>query len=103
MDVFYLVLAAVLFALGGLFMKSSAGATHMLPTFVFTLFFVLGAVAQAKAMRRADMGPVYIAVLGIEAVAALLLSVFILHEQLTWPRAVAIGLIVGGVVLLRRV
>ena len=103
MDLFYLILAASVFALGGLFMKSSAGATRILPTAAFTLFFVVGAVAQAKAMRRADMGPVYIAVLGVEAAVALFLSVFILHEQLTWPRAAAVCLIVGGVMLLRRV
>jgi quaternary ammonium compound-resistance protein SugE len=98
----YLVLAAFCFALGGLFMKYSAGASRAAPTVVFAALFIAGAILQAKAMRRADMGPVYIAVLGLEAVLALLLSVFVLHEQLSWPRFAAACLIIGGVLLLRR-
>jgi multidrug transporter EmrE-like cation transporter len=103
MNLLYIVLAAFCFALGGLFMKYSAGATRVEPTLGFAALFIAGAVLQAKAMRRADMGPVYIAVLGLEAVAALLLSVSILHEHLSWPRFAAVCLIMGGVLLLRRV
>jgi multidrug transporter EmrE-like cation transporter len=103
MELFYVVLAAVSFAVGGLFMKYSAGATRPIPTLVFAGLFIAGALLQAKAMRRADMGPVYVAVLGLEAVAALLLSAFVLHEHLSWPRLAAVCLIIGGVLLLRRV
>jgi drug/metabolite transporter (DMT)-like permease len=48
------------------------------------------------------MGPVYIAVLGLEAVAAIMLSVLVLHEHLSFPRLAAVCLIIGGVLLLRR-
>ncbi len=103
MNVVYLIFAAFCFALGGLFMKYSAGAARATPTLVFSALFVAGAILQAKAMRRADMGPVYIAVLGLEAVLALLLSVLVLHEHLSWPRLVAVCLIIGGMLMLRRV
>jgi multidrug transporter EmrE-like cation transporter len=102
MSLVYVLLAAFCFALGGLFMKYSAGASRASPTLAFVALFVAGAILQAKAMRRADMGPVYIAVLGLEAALALLLSVFVLHEHLTWPRFAAVCLIAGGVLLLRR-
>jgi multidrug transporter EmrE-like cation transporter len=98
----YLIAAALCFALGGLFMKSSQAATRMGHTIAFIALFVLGAILQARAMRQADMGIVYLAVLGLEAAAAVVLSAFVLHEQLTWPRIGAICLIITGVVLLRR-
>jgi multidrug transporter EmrE-like cation transporter len=102
MELLSVILAAFCFAVGGLFMKYSAGMTRVLPTLAFAALFLAGAFLQAKAMRRADMGPVYIAVLGLEAVVALLLSVFVLHEHLSLPRFAAVCLIIGGVLLLRR-
>jgi multidrug transporter EmrE-like cation transporter len=102
MGLLYVILAAFCFALGGLFMKYSVGVTRVVPTVIFAALFVAGAVLQAKAMERTDMGPVYIAVLGLEAVAAILLSVLVLHEHLSFPRFAAVCLIIGGVLLLRR-
>jgi quaternary ammonium compound-resistance protein SugE len=102
MEFVYVFLAALLFAAGGFFMKNSNGASRLSPTLTFLLLFSIGALLQARAMRRADMGPVYIAVLGLEAALALGISVIVLHEALPWQRLLAVGLIVSGVVLLRR-
>ena len=102
MQLVLLTLAAFCFASGGVFMKSSEGASRPLPTVAFLLLFVAGAVLQARAMRRLDMGVVYVAVLGLEAVLALGFSVLFLGERLSVVRLVAVLLIVVGVALLRR-
>jgi multidrug transporter EmrE-like cation transporter len=102
MQLALLSLAALCFAAGGVFMKSSAGASRPLPTIAFLLLFVGGAILQARAMRRLDMGAVYVAVLGLEAVLAMGFSIFLLGERLSFFRLIAVVLIVAGVALLRR-
>lgn len=83
-------------------MKSSAGASRPLPTIAFLLLFLGGALVQARAMRRLDMGVVYVAVLGLEAVLAMAFSVLLLGERLSLFRLIAVILIISGVALLRR-
>lgn len=83
-------------------MKSSFGATRLAPTVTFCALFLAGAIFQARGMRDADMGVVYIAVLGIEAVLALAAATLILHERLSWTRIAAVTLVVAGIALLRR-
>ena len=96
------VLAALSFASGGLFMKYSSGMTRLLPTFAFLLLFCFGAACQALAMKKTEMGAVYILVLGLEAVAALGLSLVFLGERLSLGRVAAAVVILGGIVLLDR-
>lgn len=95
------ILAAFSFSIGGYFMKLSAGLTHLRPTLVVFVCFGIGAAFQTLAMRGEQMGMTYIVVLGLEAVTALLLSVFILHEGSSTPRLVGIALVLLGIVLLR--
>jgi multidrug transporter EmrE-like cation transporter len=97
-----MVLASVCFAVGGIFMKLSGGVSRPLPTAAFLLLFLAGAVLQSIALRRADLGVVYIAVLGLEAALALVFSVLLFHESLSFARVLAVLLIVAGVLLLRR-
>jgi small multidrug resistance pump/quaternary ammonium compound-resistance protein SugE len=97
-----MVLASVCFAVGGIFMKLSEGVSRPLPSVAFLLLFLLGAVLQAVALRRADLGVVYIAVLGLEAALTLVFSVLLLRESLSFARVLAVLLIVAGVLLLRR-
>ncbi len=102
MQLLLLSLAAVLFAVGGIFMKWSSGMTRLAPSTAFLALFCAGASLQSIAMKRADMGVVYIFVLGLEAVAALALSVWLLGERLSVARICAVALILSGIVLLRR-
>ena len=97
-----LVFASIAYAVGGLFMKHSDGVTRVLPTLAFLALFVSGATMQAIAMKQADMGVSYVFVLGVEAVAAVLLSAFVLHERYPVSRLAAIALIVVGIAWLRR-
>ncbi|WP_233262218.1 multidrug efflux SMR transporter [Vitiosangium sp. GDMCC 1.1324] len=94
-------LAAACFAVGGIFMKLSAGVSRPLPILAFLALFLVGALLQAFAMRRADLGVVYIAVLGLEAALALVFSIVLFHEGLSPARVLAVVLILVGVALLR--
>ncbi|MBS1819244.1 MAG: hypothetical protein JSU08_15020 [Acidobacteria bacterium] len=95
-------LAAVAYAVGGLFMKQSDGLTRLFPTLAFLGLFAAGASLQALGMRHAEMGLSYVFVLGVEAIAAVVLSAWVLNEQYTASRLMAIGLIVVGIAWLRR-
>jgi multidrug transporter EmrE-like cation transporter len=52
-------------------------------------------------MRRADLGVAYILVLGLEAVGAPALSVFVLHETCSPSRLGAVAMVIIGILWLR--
>ena len=101
MDILLLTIAALAFSAGGLFMKLSAGVTRPAPTVAFIVLFIGGAVVQALAMRRSDLGVSYVFVLGLEAIATVLLSVWMLNETYSPQRIAAITLVVIGIAWLR--
>jgi small multidrug resistance pump/quaternary ammonium compound-resistance protein SugE len=101
MSLFQLILAATMYAVGGLFMKLSDGVSRPGPTAAFIVLFVLAATIQAMGMRRAAMGPSYIFVLGAETLVSALLSVLYLQEQWSPLRVFAVLLVVLGIALLR--
>jgi len=96
------IFAALLFAVGGLFMKYSDGMTKIVPAVAVLLLFCCGAVCQAMAMKDAEMGPIYILVLGLEAITAFALSMAVLGERASLGRICAVVLILGGIALLER-
>ncbi len=96
-----LVFAAVAFAIGGLCMKFSVGLTKFWPAACVFVLFCTGAGLQGLAMRRAELGVAYILVLGVEAVFALTLSVFVLGENCPPARLGAAALILLGIIWLR--
>jgi multidrug transporter EmrE-like cation transporter len=101
MTLLMLITASVTYAVGGLLMKQSAGVTRLVPTAGFLALFAAGATLQALAMKQADMGVSYVFVLGLEAIAAVVLSAFILHEDYSPSRLAAVAVVVVGVVWLR--
>jgi multidrug transporter EmrE-like cation transporter len=102
MALLMLVAASVAYAVGGLFMKQSDGVTRLLPAAGFLACFGSGAILQALGMKQADMGTSYVFVLGVEAVAAVILSWLVLHESYTPSRLAAIALVLVGITWLRR-
>ena len=94
--------AALAFTLGGVGMKLSEGLTRFWPSLSVFALFCAGAALQALAMREAEMGVTYIAVLGLEAVLAFLLGIWIFAEPATPVRILAVILVTAGIVLLRR-
>lgn len=82
-------------------MKFSAGLTQLRPTLLVFAFFGVGVCLQTLAMRGEEMAVTYIVILGLEAITALLLSIFVLHEGSSAPKLVGVGLVLLGIVLLR--
>lgn len=97
-----LILAALSFSVGGLFMKRSAGFAHLWPSVFVFVCFCLGAACQTLAMRRQQMGIVYLLVLGLEAVVTALFSAFLLQEHWSPSRILAVLVIAAGLLLLHR-
>ena len=102
MALFMLIAASVVYAVGGLFMKQSDGVTRLMPTLAFLVLFACGASMQAIGMKQADMGVSYVFVLGVEAIAAVLLSAVVLGETYSASRLGAIALVLIGIAWLRR-
>lgn len=96
-----LVVAAVSYSVGGYYMKLSEGLTRGGPTALVLTLFALGALLQTIAMRHSTMSITYTIVLGIEAITALLLGVFLLGEGVTLMKVAGIGLVCLGIVILR--
>jgi len=97
-----LVAASLAYAVGGLFMKQSLGLRRLVPTLAFLGLFISGSTLQALGMKNEEMGVSYVLVLGMEAVAATLLSVVMLRESFSLSRFGATVLIVVGIAWLRQ-
>lgn len=95
------VLSAVCFTTGGVFMKHSQGLTKLFPTLAVFALFIVGAAFNILLMKREDLGVAYVFVLGLEAVLAFLLGVWLFKEPVLLPRVLGVGLIVVGILLLK--
>jgi multidrug transporter EmrE-like cation transporter len=95
------LLAAISFTIGGIYMKFSQGLTELIPTLLVYFFFILGASLQALAMRDTSLGMTYVIVLGCEAVLALLFGVLLFKENYSLFKLLGVSLIVTGITFLR--
>jgi multidrug transporter EmrE-like cation transporter len=95
------ILAALFFTVGGVFMKLSDGLTRFWPTVIVFALFVIGAALQALAMKREDLAVTYLLVVGLESVLAFLFGVLVFSESCTPVRIAGVLLITGGIVSLR--
>jgi len=97
------ILAALFFMVGGIFMKLSEGLTKFWPTMIVFALFVTGAALQTLAMKQEDLVVTYIVVVGLEAVLAFLIGVLVFSESCTPVRIAGVLLITGGIISLRSV
>jgi multidrug transporter EmrE-like cation transporter len=93
--------AALSFSVGGYYMKLSDGLSRFRPSLLVFMFFAFGACLQTVAMRDEQMSITYIVVLGLEAITALSLSVWLLKESASPAKLAGVGLVLIGIVLLR--
>jgi multidrug transporter EmrE-like cation transporter len=93
--------AAIGFAVGGVFMKLSASFSQPIYSLLVYIFFAGGATLQTLAIGKADLGNTCIAILGLEAVATLVVSFLVFKEQQSLLQLIGFGLIIAGVVILR--
>jgi small multidrug resistance pump len=89
--------AAIFFAVGGLFMKLSVGLTHPLYSAMIFVCFAGGAVLQTLVISKTDLGSTYISILGLEALVTLLFSIWLLKEDYSLVRLFGLATIVMGV------
>ena len=97
-----LIVAALAYTVGGVFMKYSEGLTRLTPSIVVAVLFLVGAGCQALAMRKEELSVAYVFVLGLESVLAFAFGVMFFGEAATMTRLIAVGLITLGIVLLHR-
>jgi multidrug transporter EmrE-like cation transporter len=97
------VLAALLFTVGGVFMKLSEGLTRFWPTMIVFALFVCGAALQTLAMKREDLAVTYIVVVGLESILAFVFGVLLFSESCAPSRIAGVLLIAGGIISLRSV
>jgi multidrug transporter EmrE-like cation transporter len=95
------LLAAISFTIGGIYMKLSQGLTELIPSLLVYFFFILGASLQAFAMRDTSLGVTYVIVLGCEAVLAVLFGVLLFKENYSLLKLLGVSLIVTGITFLR--
>lgn len=97
------IMAALFFTVGGVFMKLSDGLTKVWPSMIVFALFAAGAALQTLAMKREDLAITYLVVVGIESVLAFLFGVLLFSESCTPARIAGVLLIAGGIISLRSV
>lgn len=95
------ILAALFFTVGGIFMKLSEGLTKFWPTTIVFALFVTGAALQTLAMKQEDLAVTYLVVVGLEAILAFLFGVLVFSESCSPERIAGVLLIALGIISLR--
>jgi multidrug transporter EmrE-like cation transporter len=93
--------AAMIFSIGGIFMKLSLGLSQPLYVGLIFVCFSLGVILQTLVISRTDLGSSYISILGLEAIATLTFSVLLFKENISVTKLMGLAIILGGVILLR--
>ncbi len=101
MALLLVVMAAVSFTVGGVYMKLSAGLTQLVPSLLVYVFFAAGASLQTLAMQKSELSITYLLVLGLESILALLFGVFLFKEASSYGKYLGTTLIVAGMVIVR--
>ncbi len=99
--VLMVTLAALLFTVGGIFMKLSEGLTKFWPTMIVFTLFVTGAALQTLAMKREDLAVTYLVVVGLESILAFLFGILVFSESCSPVRIAGVLLIASGIISLR--
>lgn len=94
------LIAAVAFTVGGIYMKLSAGLTQLVPSLLVFICFAVGASLQTLAMRQSELGVTYLAILGLESVLAFFFSIFIFNEASSLTKYFGLSFLVVGMILL---
>ena len=97
----YLLVAGILEIVWVFAMKQSQGFTRPIPSLVTLVAMIASFGLLSAAMRTLPMGTAYMIWTGIGAVGAFAVGVVVLGEEVSVPRLVAAGAIVGGVILMK--
>ena len=95
------ILAALFFTVGGIFMKLSDGLTRFWPTLIVFALFAIGAALQTLAMKREDLAVTYLLVVGLKSILAFMFGVLLFSESCHPARIAGVLLITCGIISLR--
>lgn len=96
-----LLLASVLEVTWAVAMKYSEGFTHLWPSIVTVVAYILSAVFLSFSLKHLNLGMAYAMWTGVGIIGTSLLGVFLFQEKLTLPQVLCVVLIVIGIVGLR--
>lgn len=96
-----LVLAGLVEIVWSQSIKPTDGFTRPLPTVVCVVIGALSVYLLSLAMRGLPVGTAYAVFTGIGAVGAIALGMLVHRDPLSAGRALALSMIVGGIVLAR--
>ncbi len=95
--------AALMFTVGGIFMKPSEGLTRPWPTVAVLGLFTIGALLLTLSVAaRGELGAAYLFVLGLETVLAFSFGMFIFGERASAGRILGLVLLLAGMILIER-
>ena len=95
--------AALMFTVGGIFMKPSEGLTRPWPTVAVLGLFTVGALLLTLSVTaRGELGAAYLFVLGLETVLAFSFGMFIFGERASAGRILGLVLLLAGMILIER-
>ncbi len=98
---FFLITASILYAAGGICMKSARGFQEIVPSLLVFFFFSLAAGIQIWAMKNVDLSKGYLLVAGMEGVFAIFAGVFYFGEKIALLQGIGSFLILLGILFLR--
>ena len=98
---FFLIVASLLYAAGGVAMKYSRGFQEAFPSFLVFLFFGIAAAIQTWAMKKVELGRGYLFVTGLEGLFAFLAGVLVFEEALAFYKGLGAVFILVGLILLK--
>jgi len=97
----YLVIAGLLEVCWAIGLKYTAGFTRLYPS-LFTIITLAGSMyLLAKAAETLPIGTAYAVWVGIGAIGAGVLGIFLFEEPATWPRLAFMGLLVISILGLK--
>lgn len=93
-------MAAVAYAVSGMYMKLSKGLSKIWPTFLVYFFLATGVSLETLAMHNSPLAVTYLFVIGLEFVLAFLFGRLLFKENYSFSKLFGVSLIVAGIVLL---
>jgi multidrug transporter EmrE-like cation transporter len=96
-----MITAALLYTIGGVFMKFSEGFSQFIPSLLVYLLFVIGASLEIYVMNNAHLGVTSFLVNGLDATWTILFSLLVFRESYTVFTGLGVLLIIIGTAFLR--
>ncbi len=96
----YLFLAICFEVAGTTSMKFSQGLSKPVPSILMFVFYVLSLSALSLALKQLEVGVAYAVWSGVGTATIAIIGVFLFRDVFTLQKAVAIGLIIVGCVIL---